>query len=167
MKKIVFLSLFALCLPWMVSAQSIDDDLYYTPSKNKEEKKEEVQEKRQMLEKEYHRYPALIPESPFMDDKAPGKVKKVKMVWTYEGPVLFWTAPKAKDEMDKAVQYVVYRFDKKEKVNLDDASHIVAITRDHFYPLPYNDGKTKYQYVVTALDRLHNESKGTKKKVKL
>lgn len=122
---------------------------------------------RTMLEKEYHRFPALIPESPFMDDKAPGKVKKVKMVWTYEGPVLFWTAPKAKDEMDKAVQYVVYRFDKKEKVNLDDASHIVAITRDHFYPLPYNDGKTKYQYVVTALDRLHNESKGTKKKVKL
>ena len=54
---------------------------------------------------------------------------------------------------------------KKKKVNLDDASHIVAITRDHFYPLPYNDGKTKYQYVVTALDRLHNESKGTKKKV--
>lgn len=49
-----------------------------------------------------------------MDDKAPGKVKKVKMVWTYEGPVLFWTAPKAKDEMDKAVQYVVYRFDKKK-----------------------------------------------------
>ena len=122
---------------------------------------------RTMLEKEYHRYPALIPESPFMDDKAPGKVKKVKMVWTYEGPVLFWTAPNAKAEMDKAVQYVVYRFDKKEKVNLDDASHIVAITRDHFYPLPYNDGKTKYQYVVTALDRLHNESKGTKKKVKL
>ena len=23
------------------------------------------------------------------------------MVWTYEGPVLFWTAPKAKDEMEK------------------------------------------------------------------
>ena len=42
MKKIVFLSLFALCLPWTLVAQSIDDDLYYTPSKNKEEKKEEV-----------------------------------------------------------------------------------------------------------------------------
>ncbi len=41
MKKIVFLSLFALCLPWMVSAQSIDDDLYYTPSKDKKEKKQE------------------------------------------------------------------------------------------------------------------------------
>lgn len=40
MKKIVFLSLLALCLPWTLSAQSIDDDLYYVPSKNKEEKTE-------------------------------------------------------------------------------------------------------------------------------
>ena len=38
MKKIVFLSLFALCLPWALSAQSVDDDLYYVPSKKKEEK---------------------------------------------------------------------------------------------------------------------------------
>ena len=120
-----------------------------------------------LLEKDYHRYPALIPTSPFMDDKAPGKVKKVKMVWTSEGPVLFWTAPKAKNEMDKAVQYVVYRFDNKEKIDLEDPSHIVAITRDTFIPLPYEDGKTKYQYVVTALDRLHNESKPAKKKLKL
>ena len=27
-----------------------------------------------------------------------------------DGYILFWTAPKAKDEMDKAVRYVVYRF---------------------------------------------------------
>jgi uncharacterized lipoprotein YddW (UPF0748 family) len=120
-----------------------------------------------LLEKDYHRYPALIPTSPFMDDKAPAKVKKLQMVWTSDGPMLFWTAPKAKDEMDKAVQYVVYRFGNKEKVNLNDASKIVAITRDTFFPLPYEGGKVKYQYVVTALDRLHNESKAVKKKVKL
>ena len=120
-----------------------------------------------LLEKDYHRYPALIPTSPFMDDKAPGKVKKVKMVWTEDGPMLFWTAPKAKDEMDKAVQYVVYRFGAKEKVDLNDASKIVCITRDTYITLPYDGGKVKYQYVVTALDRLHNESKEAKKKVKL
>ena len=56
---------------------------------------------------------------------------------------------------------------KKKKVNLEDPSHIVAITRDTYYKLPYENGKTKYNYVVTALDRLHNESKGAKKKVKL
>ncbi len=48
MKKIVFLSLFALCLPWTLVAQSIDDDLYYTPSKNKEEKKEEVKQEKKI-----------------------------------------------------------------------------------------------------------------------
>lgn len=38
MKRLFFIA-FALCLPWTLVAQSIDDDLYYTPSKNKEEKK--------------------------------------------------------------------------------------------------------------------------------
>ena len=36
-----------------------------------------------------------------------------------------------------------------------------------YLKLPYEDGKTKYTYVVTALDRLHNESKAVKKRVKL
>jgi hypothetical protein len=120
-----------------------------------------------LLEEQYHRYPALIPTSPFMDNKAPEKVKKLKMSWTFQGPVLMWKEPKAKSEMDKAVQYVVYRFDKGEKMNLEDPSKIVAITRENFILLPYEDGKVKYQYVVTALDRLHNESKGVKKTVKL
>ena len=122
---------------------------------------------RDALVQEYHKYPALIPVFDFMDDKAPGKVRKMKKVWTEDGYILFWTAPKAETEMDKAIQYVVYRFGSKEKVNLDDPSHIVAITRNPFYKLPYETGKTKYRYVVTALDRIHNESKSVSKKVKL
>ena len=122
---------------------------------------------RDMLVKEYHKYPALLPASPFMDHEAPGKVKKVKAVWTEDGYLLFWTAPKEHDQMNEAVQYVVYRFNRKEKVNLEDPSHIVTITRDTFYKLPYEDGENKYRYVVTALDRLHNESKPASKKVKL
>ena len=31
MKKIVFLSLVALCLPWGLMAQGVVDDLYYVP----------------------------------------------------------------------------------------------------------------------------------------
>lgn len=122
---------------------------------------------RDALIAEYHKYPAIPPVFDFMDNKAPEKVRKVKPVWTADGYILFWTAPKYKEEMDRAVQYVIYRFDANEKVNLDDPSHIVAITRDSFYKLPYDNGKTKYRYVVTALDRLHNESKSVGKKVKL
>lgn len=122
---------------------------------------------RDMLIHSYHRFPALPPVFTFMDDKAPKQVSKLKDVWTEDGLILFWKAPEAKDEMDKAVQFVVYRFGNKEKVNLDDPSKIVAITRNPYYKLPYENGKTKYRYVVTALDRLHNESKAKAKKVKL
>lgn len=122
---------------------------------------------RDALIAEYHKYPALPPVFDFMDNEAPANVRKMKPVWTEDGYILFWTAPKYKEEMNRAIQYVVYRFNDKEKVSIDDPSHIVAITRDNFYKLPYEDGKTKYRYVVTALDRLHNESKSVGKKIKL
>ncbi|WP_321335379.1 family 10 glycosylhydrolase [uncultured Bacteroides sp.] len=128
---------------------------------------ENVGSYRDALVQEYNKYPALVPVFDFMDNKAPDKVKKVKAVWTKDGYMLFWTAPKAKTEMDRAIQYVVYRFDKKEKVNINDPSHIVSIVEDNFYKMPYEKGNTKYRYVVTALDRLHNESRSVSKKVKL
>ena len=45
MKKIVFLSLVALCLPWGLMAQGVVDDLYYVPSKkDKVEQKNDTRE---------------------------------------------------------------------------------------------------------------------------
>jgi uncharacterized lipoprotein YddW (UPF0748 family) len=122
---------------------------------------------RDSLMTHYNRYPALPPVFDFMDDEAPKKVRHLKPVWTEDGYILFWTAPKYKDEMNRAVQYVVYRFDRDETVDLEDPTHIVAVTRNTFHKLPYVQGKQKYRYVVTALDRLHNESKQAGKKVKL
>lgn len=120
-----------------------------------------------MLRQRYWRTPALQPLMPFLDGKAPKQPRKVKPVWTSDGLILFWTAPKAKEWGDEAVKYVVYRFDKKEPVNLNDPNKIVAITANTALKLPYENGKKQYVYVVTALDRLSNESVGTKKKVKL
>ena len=120
-----------------------------------------------MLRDYYWRYPALQPAMPFIDGKAPKKVKGLKPVWTSDGYLLFWTAPKGKGWRDEAVKYVVYRFGGKDKVNTADPSKIVAITTQTFLKLPYDNGKAKYTYIVTALDRLQNESKGVKKKVKL
>ena len=119
------------------------------------------------LRTHYWRYPALQPDMSFIDDKAPKKVRKVKPVWTEDGYMLFWTAPSSKDWRDEAVKYVVYRFDKGEKVNIDDPTKIVAITDRNYYKLPYNDGRQKVTYVITALDRLQSESKLVKKSVKL
>ena len=120
-----------------------------------------------MLRNNYWRTPALQPDMSFIDKKTAGKVRRLKPVWTSDGYVLFWTAPKGKNWQDTATRYVVYRFAKGEKVNTDDATKIVAITTNTFHLLPYNDGKQKYTYVVTALNRLQNESKARKKTVKL
>jgi uncharacterized lipoprotein YddW (UPF0748 family) len=122
---------------------------------------------RDALMQEYHKYPALQPLFEFMDNEASGKVRKLKKAWTEDGYMLFWEAPEVEDEMNRAVQYVVYRFGAKEKVNLNDPSHIVSITRNTYYKLPYMNGKTKYRYLVTALDRLQNESRSVSKKIKL
>ena len=120
-----------------------------------------------MLRKRYWRYPALMPRMPFIDDKAPKAPKKVKPVWTSDGLVLFWTKPKGHKWGDVAHRYVVYRFEGKQKVQLDNPANIVAVTTDEYLRLPYVDGKKKYTYVVTALDRMSNESKPVKKKIKL
>ncbi len=120
-----------------------------------------------MLEKHYWRYPALQPTMPFIDDKAPKRPRSVKPVWTSDGYILFWQAPKGNGWKDEAAKYVIYRFDSGEKVDTNSPRNIIAITGNTFYKLPYEDGKKKYTYVVTALDRMSNESKMAKKKVKL
>ncbi len=119
------------------------------------------------LQKNYHRTPALQPLFPFIDDEAPGKPRKLKTMWMPNGYYLFWTAPKGTQEMDVARNYVVYRFEQGERIDLFNPEHIVAITPQTFYRLPYENGRKKAVYVVTALDRLQNESKAVKKKVKL
>ena len=119
------------------------------------------------LQQRYHRTPALQPLFPFMDDKEPKKPRKVKAMWMPDGYYLFWTAPKAKSALDEARSYVVYRFRNGETIDLFNPSHIVTVTSQTLLKLPYQGGHEKFTYVVTALDRLQNESKGAKVKVKL
>ena len=119
------------------------------------------------LRNNYWKTPALQPLMPFIDKKSPKKAKRVKVDWTPNGPVLTWKQPRGKKWGDVVNRYVVYRFEKGEKIDLNNASKIVAVTYDTSLKLPYRGGRTQYTYVVTALDRMSNESKGKKKKVKL
>lgn len=122
---------------------------------------------RDALEQYYHRYPALMPLYPFIDKSAPKKVKDISIIDTNDGRVLVWLTREVKNDkpLDMAWRFVVYRFDAKEKVNLNNPENIVAITDAPYYRLPEHE-KGKCTYVVTVLDRMHNESKGVKYKVK-
>lgn len=115
----------------------------------------------------YWKYPALQPRMPFIDDKAPEKPRKLKAHKNDANVLLTWQAPKGSGWQDEAVKYVVYRFDAKEDIDLDDASHIVAVTPHPYLETAKPQAKGKYVYLVTALDRMSNESVAAKKKVKV
>jgi len=113
----------------------------------------------------YWRYPALQPTMKHIDRKAPKKPRKVKVIDVEGKKVLFWTAPKGEGWEKAATKYVIYRFEKGERINIDDASKIVNITSNTFYELPAENYGSRYVYAVTALDRMQNESRYKKVKV--
>ena len=118
-----------------------------------------------LLRNNYWSTPALQPVMEHIDHKAPKKPRKVKLL-DFDGQrVVFWQPPRGRGWKDEAVKYVVYRFDKGERINLDNTSHLVAVTVNTFYEIPAT-APIPSVYVVTALDRLQNESKGVKVKVK-
>lgn len=118
---------------------------------------------RLVLEKIYHKTPALQPLMPYIDKKAPKKPRKTNIELINNDIYLTWEAPSAKKEMDKAIQYVVYRFESGEKVNLNSSNHIYGMTRDTKIKL--QGDQSDCTFVITALDRLQNESKGVKVKL--
>ena len=118
------------------------------------------------LRTNYWRYPVFQPVMKHIDHKAPKKVRRAKVILVDGRLVLFWQEPKGKKWSDVAVKYAVYRFAKGEKVNIDDPTKLVCVTPNTFYEIPAAQ-RSGYVYVVTALDRMQNESKGVKVKMKM
>lgn len=110
-----------------------------------------------MLRNVYWKYPALQPRMPFIESKAPKKVRKVKVMDINGDQVLCWTKPRGKGWKKEAVKYLVYRFNRNETVDLEQEKNIVGITSNCFMRIT-----TPGVYVVTALDRMSNESSGVK-----
>ena len=96
---------------------------------------------------------AIVPSYPWISTAVPAVVD-VKA--NKEGK-LTWAATPKENKATDVVRYVVYRFADKKSINLEDASAIVVVT-------PANEfiAKEKGVYVVTALDRVNNESPASK-----
>ena len=118
------------------------------------------------LRTNYWKRPVMKALPPAIKSKAPGKVRKMKVVDMDGQQVLFWTAPKAKQWDATAERYAVYRFDHGETIDTECAGCLVAITADTHYELPQATPGSRYVYVVTPLNRIDAEGKLKKVKVK-
>jgi hypothetical protein len=117
------------------------------------------------LVKSYFKYPAIPPADNKFDIIPPGDVRKLTYKNTLGGErVLSWLAPEWNNEMDKAAYYIVYGFSNTAKINLEDPRNIVAICRETKCSIP--SYKRFGQYIVTTVDRCHNESAGVNISVK-
>lgn len=119
------------------------------------------------LSSNYHKYPALIPAYTHMHKKKPKAVKKIWEAYTPTQHILKWEANSEKKNPENAQYFVVYRFDENQKIDIENSENIFAITRDQQLVLPYQSGKKKYKFVITAVDAFHNESKAKTKKITL
>ena len=114
------------------------------------------------LRNDLYRYAALPPAMVWKDDVAPQSPLQLtaylKQVNTVQ---LNWQTPLRSRDGETAYGYVVYRFIAGQEINTQDASKIVKIMYDSSQTLYTDSSVSKgitYQYVVTAIDRLKNES---------
>lgn len=103
---------------------------------------------------------ALVPVMPWLAGQAPSAPDHIAITGSQGmGIKVQWQASSTSD----AAYYVIYRFDKRDSLDLEDAAKIRAIVQR----MPYltqgwtdqeTERRTEYRYLVTAVDRLHHES---------
>jgi uncharacterized lipoprotein YddW (UPF0748 family) len=108
----------------------------------------------------YHRYPALIPPYRHLSSHRPSRVTPPKITASEEGYAIEWKVKNERREDHLPRYFVIYCFEAGERVDLDDATKIKAITARPSCFLPARGRRLPYRVVITAVDRYHNESRG-------
>lgn len=100
---------------------------------------------------------AFPPTMPWIDHSAPPAPKLYATI-TADGAMLLQWIDQEKEEDGEPLKFAIYRFKNSAPINLSNPKNIVAITQgDEYKDLDYTPDR-HFKYVVTALDRLWNES---------
>jgi uncharacterized lipoprotein YddW (UPF0748 family) len=112
------------------------------------------------LRENYYRYPALPPPMLWLDSIAPNVPRNVTIKPSVNGVYLKWMEPLPARDKEPVYGYVIYRFDNDETIDMNDPKHILRIqyNTDLFYEDKTALKGKNYLYVITAIDRLKNES---------
>ena len=106
--------------------------------------------------------PALVPALRGFPIKTISSPNDVKIENSEEGTRIVWKKPVIeKEDMHAPKYHLIYRFSKNSKPNFEKGHAIIALTGEdsYFFEMEAND---YFDYYVSALDRLYNESKPVK-----
>lgn len=116
------------------------------------------------LKNDFYKYPALVPPMAWKDNIAPNAPTNLQASKSYQSVYLSWQKPTRAKDGDEAAYYVIYRFLQNEQIDLTNPANIIGIRREQgefFIDKKVNTGSS-YRYIVTAVDKLHNESEPSK-----
>jgi hypothetical protein len=113
---------------------------------------------KEKLQNDIYKHPALIPSMPWLDNTAP-KSPKLKNV----GPHTKETAFEIRDhQQNDSTYYAIYRFQGNKRGDINNAENLLTTVRKTGEKQLFVDQNAlqnqTYTYVVTSVDRLHNES---------
>lgn len=107
------------------------------------------------LQQQLYSYPSLTPTMPWIDYTAPQTPVKFR----HKGRKLQWAKPSFTNPMDEAKRYIVYFNRIGAQPNLKDMRSVYIITPGTDVKLMRRHAKKeRFEFRVTALDRLNNES---------
>ncbi|MCX8056580.1 MAG: T9SS type A sorting domain-containing protein, partial [Ignavibacteria bacterium] len=113
-----------------------------------------------------YRYPALPPTMPWKDSIPPLPPKNLAAVGNLTGITLTWEKPDTAIDGERAKYFVIYKAVEPETIDVNNPKYILKILPNDttvyqdYFAVQFNK---KYRYIVTSVDRLHNESAPTAK----
>lgn len=108
----------------------------------------------------FYKYPALPPTMPWLDSIPPNAPRNVTAKLNVKSINLKWDTPTMAPDSEEVYGYVIYRFGVTDSIDLNNPKYILHIQYNASteYTDDSVDRNKPYIYIVTALDRLKNES---------
>lgn len=113
-----------------------------------------------------YRYPALPPTMPWKDSIPPLPPKNLTANGNAVSIVLSWEKPDTAIDGERARYFVIYKAVEPDTIDINNPKYILRVLPNDttifhdVFPVQFNK---KYTYIVTSVDRLHNESAPTAK----
>lgn len=108
----------------------------------------------------FYKYPALVPPNSGMGGARPASPQNLRVQKMGKRNYLWWDESNLRGGL-KVTSYIIYVFEKDEKIDLSRVDKIVARVQDNCFDLSAINNQD-CKIVVTATNRFHYESEGSK-----